>query len=394
MKVRLGMTAPLTLESAAEGLTRLPAILERNFTVRRDFHHSVWAQSMPGLTCENKQLGREPSNGGQVSLRGELKDDELNSPTALLHVSRKGELRHAWTKDTRDSENQFIRQIITEEPASALSNLIFVVDGSANMEPQWKTISASLENKWTPETVVVASDTVEILDAKKDLKSIRPAGGQDNLPALVKAWSLAVQNTGSAIVWIHSPQPVRLDSEESLLQAIERCPAPPPIYEIQTEPGPDQVVTLLDGVRSLHSVLRTGSLSNDIARVVGALRGTAKPWKIRRTRVTSQSEAEADGAIESSLHLARLWANENVTHLKAHNKSVEAAKQASLYQLVTPVSGAVVLETQQQYAQTGLTPVDPQSVPAIPEPGTWALMALGAATFWLVRKRRAVKSSP
>ena len=46
------------------------------------------------------------------------------------------------------------------------------------------------------------------------------------------------------------------------------------------------------------------------------------------------------------------------------------------YQLVTPVSGAVVLETQAQYDQAGLKPVDPDSVPIVPEPETWMLIGV------------------
>jgi len=47
--------------------------------------------------------------------------------------------------------------------------------------------------------------------------------------------------------------------------------------------------------------------------------------------------------------------------------------------VVTPISGAVVLETQTQYQTAGLKPVDAQSVPAVPEPSTWVLLVLGLA---------------
>jgi hypothetical protein len=41
------------------------------------------------------------------------------------------------------------------------------------------------------------------------------------------------------------------------------------------------------------------------------------------------------------------------------------------------VTGAVVLETQEQYDEMGLTPVAFDAVPSIPEPTTWALWCLG-----------------
>src|SRR6185436_5298110 len=95
--------------------SRMPVILERNFTVRRGFTHSIWAQSKPGLKCDSKQLGLEPSNAGQAALRGQLDDAGLNSPGALLRITRDETRRFAWTKDTRDPGNHFIRQTIAEE---------------------------------------------------------------------------------------------------------------------------------------------------------------------------------------------------------------------------------------------------------------------------------------
>ncbi len=67
----------------------------------------------------------------------------------------------------------------------------------------------------------------------------------------------------------------------------------------------------------------------------------------------------------------------------------DAVALASRYQLVTPVSGAVVLETQQDYAAAGLEPVAPGSVPTIPEPETWALMIVALLALLWRRKARA-----
>jgi hypothetical protein len=76
-------------------------------------------------------------------------------------------------------------------------------------------------------------------------------------------------------------------------------------------------------------------------------------------------------------------------------KAAEALKLATGYQLVTPVSGAVVLETAAQYAANGLTPVDAATVPTVPEPETVALLAMAAlvviAAIWT--RRRAARAA-
>ena len=61
---------------------------------------------------------------------------------------------------------------------------------------------------------------------------------------------------------------------------------------------------------------------------------------------------------------------------------------ASSYRLVTRVSEAVVLETQEQYDRHGLDPsANPGAVPTIPEPGSAFLLLAGAG--WLLRRRKA-----
>ena len=68
-----------------------------------------------------------------------------------------------------------------------------------------------------------------------------------------------------------------------------------------------------------------------------------------------------------------------------------ARDTANAMRLVTAVTGAVVLENAEQYARHGLDPsANSRSVPTIPEPEEYALMAVTCALLAVtyVRRRR------
>lgn len=389
MKIRIGITAPLALSSETNGLVRLPAVLERNYTIRKDFSHAVWAQAAGGLESDCPSLALEPSNHGQLALRGQMTDHDLATARAVLRVHRSPNRPFAWTKDTRNPGENFIRQEILAHTNTTTTNLIFVLDGSADMASHWPAITEALRKlpATIQPTVLIASDRVETFTNLTTLARQRPRGGQDNVPALLEAWNLAVRRPDSCIIWIHGPQPLKLTPSAGLLQAIERTPQRPIIYEIPTAPGPNRVIEELDALRSFHSVLRTSTVAQDLERLAAQIQGQVASWKIRRSQVDTQVLAEADGAIEGTLHLARLWANDSVARLQSDRKTTEAIKQAALFQLVTPVSGAVVLETKEQFAQNGLQPVGVDTVPSIPEPSAGALVVVGLFALRFVKKR-------
>jgi len=407
MKVRLGITAPLALESGAQGIVRLPAFVERNFTVREGFRHAVWAEAPRELKTTSEQLAAASATPDRSALRGQMDDTELASPRSLLHVPRDPARRAAWTKDTRSPGEHFIRQTITEETGAPPGKVVFVVDGSQDMAAHLPTVAKAIRGLPASAdcTVLIASDEVVTLDAATlrtaatpsaaadVLLRWKPRGGQDNLPALLSAWNLAAQKPGGTIVWVHTPQPILLESADALVQACERAANGPKLFELQTEPGPDRVIEKLDGLRAVRPVLRTGTLEEDLTRLIRSWQAPAGEWRITRQQVETQAAAEAGDARESSLHLARLWASEETRRLKGRREVESAVKLAGLYQIVTPVSGAVVLETQQQYDETGLKPVEPQTVPAIPEPGAAKLLLLASVVWWALFRRRRVAES-
>ncbi len=148
-------------------------------------------------------------------------------------------------------------------------------------------------------------------------------------------------------------------------------------------PGPNRVLDALDGCPWATVAARRGTLAADLRALLagGAPRGaTLVP---RRERVPAGTRR--DGAEKTSAHLVRLWAREEAARRGAAAPGGGGpADLAVRYRLVTPWSGAVVLETAQQYEEAGLTPGSLQEVPTIPEPSSvvlllvTALLALGA----------------
>jgi hypothetical protein len=187
------------------------------------------------------------------------------------------------------------------------------------------------------------------------------------------------------VVWIHGTQPVEMDTLSGLQQRIDRRAGQVTLHDVALDAGPNLIAQKLNG---LTPVARRGSLATDLQRLFDG-------WKpgARRVMVTRERRAPAGIAAEAktSPHLARLWAAAWVKELSGQTaQQKEAVQLAVQYQLVTPVSGAVVLETQAEYDAAGLEPVAPGSVPTIPEPETWALMiVVMLALLWRRRRQTA-----
>ena len=133
---------------------------------------------------------------------------------------------------------------------------------------------------------------------------------------------------------------------------------------------------------------QSGALAADLTDFFARATNFATPV-IRR-----QAGEPGDGLAKGSDHIARLWARDRVVELmraEAARNRAAAVTLAADYRLVTPVSGAVVLETQQQYDESRLSPVPQATVPTMPEPQEWALLLIACAGsiwfLWRIRQR-------
>jgi len=397
MKVRVGITAPLVLNSLDHGRFLWPKFVERNFRIAPDFKFSAWIDSPQKLTTSAKELAGENS-GGKVTLHGTIAEANL----ADVMIERSPEIRSAWTPALET--NQIILQHIEEAEAQHVPRIVMVVDGSVGMAGSKRGIADAV-SKLAPGcevSVLVGNDEAEKLfvapgrldeagvkTLTSEMRHLHCGGGKDNLPALVEAWDEAANTEGAVIIWVHDAQPELLSPTDSLQQRIERSGRRVPIYDLQVHAGPNRIAEKFDELNTFKRVPPVSdSAGGDLENLLQVLTGKVRQYRIVREK--ADADKAADGGKRVSRHIERLWARDEARKLASARQRDEAIRLAAKQQLVTPVTGAVVLETKQQYAANGLEPVSPESVPMVPEPGMVTLWILAGGCLawrrWRVRR--------
>ncbi len=399
MKIKIGITSSLSLESMESGLLALPHFEEQNFGVAAEARHAAWFEADSRITAAGAvpELKEESVAAGKYALRGMLSDTEL-SEGRTLRVGRPAGAVAAWTAAERGPINHVVRQEIVDAGTGKPSRLAIVIDGSRRMEPYAKLVAEQVGRlaEIMPCDVYLASDTVMDLTPtprgrmepgplEAAVRAVRYRGGCDNVAALSEAWDAVAGTPGSAILWLHATQPIEFDDVEALVQRFERRPGHPVLLDYQFGVGPNTIARKLGDLESFQWVPRLLGPAEDLPRLAAQWKGTLPLLSYKRW--VAPVAAEPPPGRETDLHLARLWAHEEILRLgrsRAESAHDDALKLAMSYLLVTPVSGAVVLETEQQYKQAGLEPVDPHLAPnVVPEPATWALLLVGAVAMGL-----------
>ena len=402
MKVRLGITAPMTLGSLQTAQVTLPVFGERNFEINENFKHAIWIESAARLQPASG-LRLEATRQAGFALRGEVGEPADGQALTTIAAARTPGRLSSWSEDVHAKDGKVVVQTLRLEPVAAPKRVAIVVDGSLSMRAVRSDVVKALAA--FPANVelalVIAGDIPPaLLPYERDnsmalrtaLANFSFEGGRDNSEALAAAWDWAALTPGGAIVWIHGPQPLEHAGIEHVVQRFERQTRQVTLYDMPIAKGTDLIARRLDHLPNVVKVARGGTVQADLSRLFGQwIAGAVMPVAARERRDRSEL---TDPAITTatSAHLARLWAAGEVAGLLANGAPAQREQALALavrYQLVTPVSGAVVLETAAQYKAAGLEPVPPGSVPTIPEPETWLMMIVALAVLaWRYRARR------
>lgn len=407
LKTRVGIAFPLGLVSRDKVELTLPAFLDRNFSIADDVRHNVWVE-IAGVTdtTDKGPLRVERVDDTATRLTGQIKNSDLAShPVYLIH--RSDEPRVRTFADLIQSTTSIVRQEVKDETISRPSRLVIVVDDSPAMKPYMDSIAAALSAlpKGAKSAVIVASSAAkEVVPQLEDvndaslqqsaqmLKDLSYQGGQDNVPALEAALGLLGSGKDGTLLWIHGPQPVVMRPLDALLQRAERGRSSPAVYELQVTPGRDSLLPDWSRVCDISSVPRRGTPGDDLKAFLATLDGGHHRLVWSREKRDRTADDAATSATRVGGHVSRLWASDQVSRasVKASaGKEDQAVKLACEYQLVTPVTGAVVLENQAMYDAAKLKPVDATTVPTIPEPEEWALIIVASvAALWTLLRRR------
>ncbi|HEX3249826.1 MAG TPA: hypothetical protein VHS05_10395 [Pyrinomonadaceae bacterium] len=371
-KINIGITVPLVLQSKDQARLVLPHFTARNFHISRNPKHWILIDSTHPLSSD---LGivhatPRPYNKG-YQLLGEISDVDLMRPESALRLSRNDNDHGIWSPNPFEMDGSIVKQSLEARTPAHLRRVVVVVDTSASMG-QWQyqimTALRALPADMDVQLILADSDWryetnrenvyANGIDAvTKLLASTQFVGGADNAPALGRAWDLATATPGNnAIVWIHGPQRVALESVKPLIERWEERFYGPSLYSVQTSVGSDEIEKKLDGIAEVKSVVRLGALQTDLERLFQQLSGRIPTYEFVRSVKHPNQNLDLEG-IETSDQLARLWANDEVQRiLSARDNSLrEAATMLALrYKLVTPASGAVIQDSHGDFDSSNL----------------------------------------
>ena len=378
MKIRFGVTLPLVLEDETHAKLLLPHFVSKNFSIPDDVKHAVSVQGKTAMWPLNYALLTNRRED-VFNVAGTISDNELADNRSTIALNRH-DVKEAWARDPFNP-GFAITQSVTEHTPAQLRRIVVVIDTSTSMRDYAPEIHRAIGS-------LPAGFDVKLIwaDADNSGGNFSFAGGADNAPALLQAWDSAAEMLGNnAIVWIHNPQRLLLSSVDDLRKRWER-PYGPTLYSVQVSDGADEIEKQLDGIDEVKPVARTGLLQNDLENLFAQLTERVKTLQFERSSRKLDKHKAMSGP-QTSDHLARLWANDEVARILAprdESLTAEARSLAIQYQLVTPVTGAVVLENAEQYRASGLQPVNAGTVPTIPEPAMVVLLIVaGAFLIWL-----------
>lgn len=403
IKFRLGITAPLEILDQDNVRLVLPAIVDRNFVIDSKASHAIWVESQQPLQTTLRGATAQRVATGKYRVTASIDDATLSRSRPVISATRSDSPTERWAQIEGQAT---VVQTVVAQTRRPVDALMIVLDGSATASEFVDEISSALENVPTGSHVgmIIAGEADSLLPVGAWTPSQRQGvaqmmasndfvGGQDNAPALGRALRELEPYENGELLWIHLPQPVDFsDTSAAFEQTLSRLSRLPRTALYSLLPGPNALLGNGDWELRSRTVPRVSGPAADLADYFKTTLSVTPEYLYAR-----HSTSDVENLPRGSRHIARLWARDeihNLLKLKPENYQDRAIEIAAAFQLVTAISGAVVLENASQYEDNDLVPVNPNSVPTIPEPEQWLLaLIVFAMMLWMTRRHISVRTA-
>lgn len=406
MKVKIGITAPVAIDNDSSCHLILPSLTESNFEPSALHQLDIKANGairLGGSEQSNEtpgsNIGRQDTHGAIVAqptnaeqriqlLKEDISNDLLKRSNALITISR--DRTQSFSCQTQDqhvgTDGQYCSESINES-LKPVKHVFIVIDGSTSVgkyQPELVRAFKELPSEFET-SIQFASDEITSLspaaagvggtaystDTSKQIRQAPFVGGPDNWNYLKRAWQAADKQDQSALVWIHGPQPnlprgfyrnsffpgqylTGQYGDNRTLSAFAGKKTSPLFYDVEVERGPNRIREMFEQSANekapvLLPLDRHAALDEDLKTLFQRLAGKKPFYTIelaKGAKTDNCPEIEVPGAADC---LVKLWAYRETMHRLAGGDTKGALHLATAYQLVTPVTAAIVLETRQQY---------------------------------------------
>lgn len=360
MKIRIGIIAPLSVAAANRCSLQLPRIAESNFREPKNCNITLSSTSPFVWGCSNdaRKIGKIYCIDKKIKQSGQS-SSQLSCVMSMTANDREIAVRDPGTEE----KGKFIIQRLVAAKKKAPDRIFVVIDTSSLMKMHregLRTAISTIPKSCHPafyfvtegESNVPSENSVEQLkplnaaDAVEFLSKEKYIGGKDNGPTLREILERASEKQGSEVLWIHGPQPSSQEPEK-FLEFVHSVR----LWDCQLEKGPNEISKSLSE-EHLGKLLEISFLRPANYR---SLEGLITSWKTehQNSSFDLSRETKAIGFMVNDPVIAKrvacIWAKEEIERLLAAGLQTTAEAVACKYHIVSPISAAVVLESEADY---------------------------------------------
>jgi len=349
LKLRMSVVIPMKPDSATTAVFALPKFIASNFDLTGE--HRIRLRSPLELSGIPKNLKLSSNAVKEHLITGPLTADNLMGTGLTLTSARSAnnlpivfEDKVAIGGNQKSTEKNYVVRTVTKTPAARPTQLVVVLDGSKAMEKYRNELASVLKSVPAdiPTSVILATndrdrqiEAMPLTQAISDLQTEKFDGGQNNLVAMLKAAEVAGEVKGSAVLWVHGPQP----ESNREIYIMGQYEARPSFYDFPIQNSYTDTTEFFRNygeIGPFESVPMSGVLTQDLSRFLSKWKPGSFDYKVSMSTSTTLPKVYQPGEPD----VAVLWKKQECNLYDAKNESGIASQIATLNHLVTPKSAA------------------------------------------------------